>query len=294
MHPALTIFDDSALSILNEDFVLSAWSTDNVFTEGPVWNEAGYFLYSDIPANRIYRIDAATRARTVFAEPSGCTLEDRSFLSEQYGSNGLAYDSAGTLYICQHGNGAIAFYDEGKIETLVAGPNDRPFNSPNDITVDRSGAVFFSDPPYGLKEQQLRPDLRQEEAAFYCWRDGLLTAFCKEFRYPNGLCLSPDHKTLYVCSSKPFERKLLAYDATTLEPLGLLAEENCDGLKCDPAGNLWLCTKEGILLLNAEGKRLALIALEKIPANCCWGGAQRKDLFITAREHIYYLEGLLR
>jgi gluconolactonase len=293
MHPSLTIFDERARPILNEAFTCELWSADNQFTEGPVWNADGYFLYSDIPANRIYRIDSATRQRTMFAEPSGCTLEDRSALSEQVGSNGLAYDAAGTLHICQHGNGAIAYYDEGEVKTLIPGPNDKPFNSPNDIVVDGSGAVFFSDPPYGLKDQQLRPDLRQSETAFYCWRDGLLTAFCKEYKFPNGLCLSPDHGTVYVCSSKPFERKLLAYDANTLELRGLVAEENCDGLKCDPQGNIWLCTKEGILLLNAQGERLALIALDKVPANCCWGGTEGKGLFITAREHIYYLGSLL-
>jgi gluconolactonase len=129
VNPALTIFDERARSVLNVDFSIDTWSTENGFTEGPVWNSAGFFLYSDIPANRIYRMDATTQQRTVFAEPSGCTLEDRSALSEQVGSNGLAYDSAGTLFICQHGNGAVAFYDDGEIRTLVAGPNDKPFNS---------------------------------------------------------------------------------------------------------------------------------------------------------------------
>ncbi|RYZ22130.1 MAG: hypothetical protein EOO16_10315 [Chitinophagaceae bacterium] len=294
MSHSLQIFDEGAHAVLNENFSVETWSEDNQFTEGPVWNADGYYLYSDIPANRIYRIDAATKTRIVYLEPSGCTLEDRSFLSDQPGSNGLAYDWAGGLYICQHGNGAVALYESGKLQTLVAGPNDRPFNSPNDIVVDAGGAVFFSDPPYGLKDQQLRPDLRQGESAFYCWRDGLLMAFCKEYKFPNGLCLSPDGRTVYVCSSKPFERRLLQYDAVTLEYKGQVAEENCDGLKCDPQGNLWLCTKEGILLLSPEGKRLALIALGKVPANCCWGGPEKKDLFVTAREHVYCLRNLLR
>ncbi|RYD91161.1 MAG: SMP-30/gluconolactonase/LRE family protein, partial [Sphingobacteriales bacterium] len=157
--------------------------------------------------------------------------------------------------------------------------------------VHPDGAVFFSDPPYGLKDQQLRPDLRQAGAAFWCWRDGVLTGFCKEYRFPNGLCLSPDGATLYVCSSKPFERKLLAYDATSLALKGQVAEENCDGIKCDTDGNLWLCTREGLVVLNPQGVRLAVIRLEKEPANCCWGGAG-KDLFVTAREHTYYLRGI--
>ncbi|RYY67105.1 MAG: SMP-30/gluconolactonase/LRE family protein [Chitinophagaceae bacterium] len=286
------MFHPGAQSCFNPDFQLELWSDTNEFTEGPVWTPGGYYLYSDIPANVIYRIDGAGR-RTVFLRDSGCTLADQSFLSGQTGSNGLAYDAAGRLYICQHGNGAVARYHDGQLETFLASPNEKPFNSPNDIVVSSDGAVFFSDPPYGLKDQQLRPDLRQPGAAFYCWRGGALTAFCTEYRYPNGLCLSPDERTLYVCSSKPAERKLLEYDVATLQLRRRIAEENCDGLKCDPQGNLWLCTKEGLLLLNRDGARLALIELEKVSANCCWGGDGGKDLLVTAREHVYCLRGLL-
>ncbi|RYY99469.1 MAG: hypothetical protein EOO11_04840 [Chitinophagaceae bacterium] len=292
MHPSVTIFDARATAIFRTDFTIATWADDCRFAEGPVWNPKGYYLFSDIPANVIYRIEAAG-AKSVFMRESGCTLADRSALSGQPGSNGLAYGPDGRLYICQHGNGAVATWDGRLLEPFLQGPNEKPFNSPNDIVVDATGAVFFSDPPYGLKDQQLRPDLRQSEAAFYCWRDGLLNAFCREFRYPNGLCLSPDEQTLYCCSSKSTERRLLAYDAATLELRRVLAEENCDGLKCDPAGNLWLCTKEGILLLSPEGERLARIQLDTIPANCCWGGASGKDLFITAETHVYLLAGLL-
>lgn len=285
-------FHPDAGSRFNTDVKAELWSDDNLFTEGPVWNPQGFYLYSDIPANVVYRINGAAR-RTVFLQDSGCTLADRTALSEQTGSNGLAYDSKGRLYICQHGNGAVARYAGGGIETFLTGHDGKPFNSPNDIVVHPDGTVYFSDPPYGLKDQQLRPDLRQAEAAFYCWREGKLEAFCREYRYPNGLCLSPDGHTLYMCSSKPFERKLLEYDAATLQLRRVLAEENCDGLKCDPEGNLWLCTKEGLLLLTPEGARLALIELDKIPANCCWGGPGRTDLLVTAREHVYCLKGLL-
>ncbi|GAA4334196.1 SMP-30/gluconolactonase/LRE family protein [Flaviaesturariibacter amylovorans] len=289
---ALTLLHPSAASIVNPDFRIETWADDCQFTEGPVWNPKGYYLFSDIPANVIYRIETAG-AKSVFMRESGCTLADRSALSAQPGSNGLAYGPDGRLYICQHGNGAVATWDGRVLEPFISTPNDKPFNSPNDIVVDRGGTVFFSDPPYGLKDQQLRPDLRQAEAAFYCWRDGLLNAFCLEFRYPNGLCLSPDQKTLYCGSSKSTERRLLEYDASTLQLRRVLAEENCDGLKCDPSGNLWLCTKQGILLLSAEGERLAQIALDTVPANCCWGGPEGRDLFITAETKVYHIKGLL-
>jgi gluconolactonase len=288
----LTIFDSAANAILNPGFHMETWADDCLFTEGPVWHPAGYYLFSDIPANSIYRISTAGE-KEIFIEQAGWAGTDSTALSEQTGSNGLALDVAGRLHICQHGNGAIALYDETTLSTFIDGYAGKPFNSPNDLVVDKKGTLYFSDPPYGLMNQQLRPDLRQELAAFYAWRDGELVRFCTEFKYPNGLCLSPDEQTLYVCSSKAFEKKLLAYDTGTLKLKKVVAEENCDGLKSDARGNLWLCTKEGILLLNSEGVRLALIELDRIPSNCCWGGTDMRDLFVTAREAIYCLRNIL-
>jgi len=293
MNPSLTLFNAKEAAPVNPVFETEVWANDCRFTEGPVWHPDGYYLFSDIPANCIYRI-STEGGKEVFLEPSGCTCSDRSFLSDQPGSNGLAFDRQGRLYICQHGNGAVAQWSGGTIESFLTGPDDRPFNSPNDIVVDSTGAVFFSDPPYGLKDQQLNPALRQAGAAVYCWRDGLLNAFCREFRYPNGVCLSPDERTLYVGSSKPFERKLLAYDAVTLQVQRQLADENCDGLKCDPEGRLWLCMKEGLLVIGTDGRRIALIRLPEEPANCCWGGRDGRDLLVTARNYVFLLRELLR
>src|SRR4051812_13647819 len=95
-------FHNDAAGCFNPDFAFELWSDDNLFTEGPVWSREGYYLYSDIPANVVYKIDGPGQ-RTVFIQGSGCTLQDRSFLSEQVGSNGLAQDAAGRLFLCQHG-----------------------------------------------------------------------------------------------------------------------------------------------------------------------------------------------
>jgi gluconolactonase len=73
-----------------------------------------------------------------------------------------------------------------------------------------------------------------------------------------------------------------------------LAEENSDGIKCDPAGNVYLCNNDGLIILDKEGRRLALIKLPTVPANICWGGSGLKDLFITARENIFLIKNLLR
>ncbi|MCW3074504.1 MAG: hypothetical protein JWP69_1573 [Flaviaesturariibacter sp.] len=293
MHPQLTIYNQSVRSFIHIDFGIEKLDATCAFAEGPVWNAEGFYLFSDIPRNAIFKI-APGYPKEVYLEHSGFTGSNKSFLSEQIGSNGLAYDSGGALFICQHGDGAVAKYADGTVQPLLTGINNKPFNSPNDLVVHNDGTFYFSDPPYGLKEAKLNPELRQEKAAYYAWRDGELTAFSSAYSHPNGICLSPDQKSVFTCSNKPFERFILEFDAQTLEQKRIVAEENSDGIKCDPWGNLYLCTKEGILILNKEGERLARMELDTVPANCCWGGKDGNDLFITARENLFLIPGLLK
>lgn len=262
------------------------------FTEGPLWHPEGFYLFSDIPCNTVYKI-VPGKEKEIYLQPSGCTHNGLSDLSEQIGSNGLAWDNEGNLLLCQHGNGAVGVYANGDLQPLLDKQDGRPFNSPNDIVVHPDGTIFFSDPPYGLKDAKLNPSIRQDASAFYAWRNNTLTAFCTEYDYPNGLCLSPDNSTIYVCSNKPSERFILAYDTATLSRKGMVAAENSDGMKCDEAGNLWLCTKEGIIVIDDRGRRLKKIELPAIPANCCWGGRNKKELFITARQFVFLLRGEL-
>ncbi|HUQ97083.1 MAG TPA: SMP-30/gluconolactonase/LRE family protein [Chitinophagaceae bacterium] len=291
IQPALTVFDDSILSFLNPDFEIKTLDTTCRFSEGPVWNSDGFYLFSDIPANVIYKI-ADGKKKEVYLAESGWTPGNTRVLAEQIGSNGLAYDSAGNLFICQHGNGAVARYDGTFLKPHVAAFNGKPFNSPNDLVLHPDGSLFFSDPPYGLKDQKLDVEKYQPVAGFYCYRDGVLKMFTDRYKYPNGLCLSPDNKSLYTVSNKPSEAAVLEWDVATLELKREVAAENGDGIKCDRAGNLYLCNKDGLLILNSAGKRLALIALPTVPANCCWGGETGLDMLVTARENIFLLTNL--
>jgi gluconolactonase len=290
-HPSLTIYDAEATEYLNTDFELIALDRECRFTEGPVWNPEGYYLFSDIPENVVYRLNPGHR-KEVYLSPSGCTHNDREDLAEQIGSNGLAYDHRGELLLCQHGNHAVAKYNGEALVPFITGYGGRPFNSPNDIVCTTGGKIFFSDPPYGLKDQALRPDKYQDKAGFYCWYDGEVLLLTDQYRFPNGMCLSPDERLLYTCSSKPFENIVLEFEVESLRLNRELCRENSDGIKCDRYGNLYLATKEGVLMLNSRGKRLALIQLETIPANLCWGGVSGTDLFITARENIFFIPNL--
>jgi gluconolactonase len=294
MHPSLTIFDRRAEDFIHTGFEVETLSDDCGFTEGPVWNPDGYYLFSDIPANCIYKIDPAGR-REIFVEKSGTDQpHDPDLNATQIGSNGLAYDAAGNLLVCRHGAHSIARYDGRKMTELAGSFRGHLLNSPNDLILHSDGRLFFSDPPYGLRDGKLNPDRYQERAFVFMLTGGKLQMICDRYQYPNGVCLSPDEKMLFICSNKPFEQFVSMYDTRNMKYMGIFAEENGDGIDIDRACNIYLCNKDGILILDTRGKRLALITLPAVPANICWGGKDGKDLMICARQNIFLIRGLMK
>ena len=289
MHPSLKVYDTAIEQYINTDFEIEALDTNCLFTEGPVWNKEGYYLFSDITGNCVCKITPG-QAKKVYIPQSGTTrANDPDLKPGQEGSNALAYDAEGRLLVCQHGSHAIAWYDGKTLKPYMTGYNGRPFNSPNDLIIHSDGRIYFSDPPYGLKDGKLNPDKFQPLAAVYQWKDGELTLVCDKYQYPNGVCLSPDERTLFICSNKPFEQFIAMYDTGSNQFKGIFAEETSDGIEVDHHGNIYLCNKDGIIVLNTKGKRMALLPLPTIPANICWGGPQMNDLFITARENVFLI-----
>jgi gluconolactonase len=264
------------------------------FTEGPVWHPDQYLLFSDIPANKIVQLFRDGRT-AVYMENSGFIGNDYSLLSDQPGSNGLAIDTQLNLIICQHGNHAIAMVDKDNVTSvLTSAYQGRPYNSPNDIVVRYDGSIYFSDPPYGLKDQVHNPSVFQPVAGVYRYKDGDVELISDLLKYPNGVCLSPDDSYLYVSSNHNDEACLYRYrltsDGSTKER-SLVIEQNADGIKTDREGRLFLCTDEGILIISAEGKKLALIPLPETPANIAWVKPGFSELYITARSSIYRASG---
>ena len=292
MNKILTVYKNEVFDFINKDFEVQTLADDCLFTEGPVWNTEGFYLFSDITANCIYKI-AEDGTKEVFVDQSGTDHEDDPLIKkDQAGSNGLAYDWNGELLVCQHGSHAISILRDKKLETFIGSYKNRAFNSPNDLIVHTSQRIYFSDPPYGLRDGQLNPAHFQPLAGVYCWTDGVVQLVCDRYKYPNGVCLSPDEKILFICSNKPQEKFVSMYDTSSHLFLGVFAEENGDGIETDPHGNIYLCSNDGIIILNSKGERLALISLPAIPANACWGGKEGKDLLITAREFVYLIRGL--
>jgi len=292
MHPSLVVYKNEIDNFISKDFVIQTLANDCVFTEGPVWNREGFYLFSDIPANCIYKIDEAGR-KELFLSNSGTTnTSDLDLKLDQIGSNALAYDHEGSLLICQHGSHAIAKYDGTELQPFIGTYQNKQLNSPNDLFLHNDGQLYFSDPPYGLKDGKLNVEKFQPLAGVYCWRNDELQLICDKYQYPNGVCLSNDQRLLYICSNKPFEKFISVYDTSNNQFIKILAEENSDGIEVDRCDNIYLCNKDGILILNQKGERLALIQLPTVPANICWGGNNLNDLFITARENVFLIKGL--
>jgi gluconolactonase len=291
MNPSITVYNNAVFDFIHKDFRIETLAGDCLFTEGPVWNTEGFYLFSDTPANVIYRI-APGSAKQIYLSNSGTlNVDDPDLKPDQVGSNGLAYDGDANLLVCQHGSHCIARYDGKTLQPFITSYNKRPFNSPNDLILHSDGRIYFSDPPYGLKEGKLNPSKFQPLAGVYCRRDDV-QLICDRYQYPNGVCLSPDEKFLYICSNKPFEKFISVYETATNKFVKIFAEENSDGIECDRSGNVYLSNKDGVIILDKNGQRLALIALPTVPANICWGGHDRNDLFITARENIFLIRDL--
>ena len=267
------------------------------FTEGPVWlpGRPGRLLFSDIPANAVYSWSADEGSK-LFLQP---VTPDDSDTGGTGGSNGLALDGKGRLILCEHGNRRVArMEDDGSRTTLADRYNDKRLNSPNDIVFHSTGVAFFTDPPYGLEEQDESPVKEQPHNGIYRLDlDGTVTLLATGQTRPNGIGLSPDERTLYVANSdRPRNPLWMSYpvlddltlgEGTIFFDASEMAQPGApDGLTLDRSGNVYATGPGGVLVFDAQGKHLGTIALNEIPANAGWGD-DGKTLYITARTSLY-------
>ena len=272
---------ESANDLLAEQNVRKLASGMN-FIEGPVWtnDDGGYLVFSDIPADELKK----------WTEKDGVT----TFRKPSHNSNGNTRDRQGRLITCEHGSRRVTRTEnDGSVTVLAETFNSRKLNSPNDVVVKSDGTLFFTDPTYGLEK---RP---QEQPGQFVYRlnpeTKELTPLVKDFEQPNGLCFSPDEKRLYVADSgKPHHIRV--FDVTeqgTLESgrtFCVIDQGVPDGIRCDERGNIWSSAGDGVQIFSPEGKLLARIKVPESPANLCFGGADGKTLFITARTSLYAIK----
>lgn len=245
-----------------------------MFTEGPVWIDASEkLLFSDIPANTIFEAD-----KTVFRKPSGQ-------------SNGLTLDHEGRLISCEHKNRRVTRTEkDGDITVLADKYEGKSLNSPNDIVLRSDGVIFFTDPPYGLPGGLDGPNAELTFSGVYrIDADGTITLLKDDFIKPNGLALSPDEKTLYIADTEG--KHIRAFDVTAkgkLENDRIFCElGGPDGIKVDTKGNVWSTASDGVRVYNPEGKLLQTVFCPQSPANCAFGDADSRTLYITARTGVY-------
>ena len=248
------------------------------FTEGPVWHPEGYLLFSDIPADTIYRYVPGA-APEPFLTPSG-------------NSNGLTFDRSGRLLACEHGGRRVSrMAENGNMDTLAGRYDGKRLNSPNDIAVHSSGSIFFTDPPYGIDPA---PGEQGFNGVYRLDAHGAVTLLSREMNRPNGLALSLDESILYVDDSR--NRHVLAFpvnvdlevgEPTVVVDMNVEAQGGPDGMKLDSEGNLYVTGPGGLWVVTSEGEHLGTIEFPQVPANLCFGGNDCKTIYVTARTGLY-------
>lgn len=284
--------------LVPRDAVIEVLASGFIWAEGPAWlKDEQAIVFSDIPRNRVMRFKDG-EGLSVFLEPAGFT--GREPYGSDRGSNGLTLDRQGHLISCEHGDRRVSRLTRGGGKRTVADNyRGKRFNSPNDCTVHSSGAIYFTDPPYGLPKGW--DDERRELDFCGIYRvtaDGTVTLVCDTMHRPNGICLSPDEKRLYVAQSDPeapiwkvFEVKpdgTLDAGRTFFDGTKLFKERKKglpDGLKVDLAGNVFATGPGGVLVFAPDGTHLGTILTGQATANCGFGGDGR-TLYMTADSHL--------
>lgn len=284
---SLEKLDPALDALLDPNAKIEVLASGFNWSEGPVWKD-GKLLFSDVPENTVFGWKEGDTAATVSLKPSG-SLSDGG-----QGSNGLAKDSAGNLILCQHGERRIARLEkDGSFTSLADKFEGKRFNSPNDLVIDAKGAIFFTDPPYGLKKGTA-PDA-PFHGVYRLGSDGKLSLILEDILWPNGIALNPDQSTLYLAVSDKDDPRVMAYDLQVdgsvknghvlFAAKSLKSPERkggCDGLKVDTLGNIWTTGPGGVLIISKEGKHLGTILTGQATANCAWGGDDNSTLYITA------------
>ena len=266
------------------------------FTEGPVWAPDGALLFSSPNTNTIYRW-ARTGAVTVFRPKSGYTGTDIGRY-HQPGSNGLTFDPDGRLTICQHGNRRVVRVEpHGNVTVLADRFGGRRLNSPNDLVYRSDGALFFTDPPFGLPGVFDDPGKELPFSGVFCVRDGAVSLVTDELEGPNGLAFSPDERFLYVGNWDPKRKVVMRYEIDAagaaaagevfFDMTGAEGEDALDGLKVDEAGNVYACGPGGIWILSPDAEHLGTLRLPEDPHNLAWGDADGRTLYVTALTSVY-------
>ena len=257
------------------------------WVEGPVWfGDANCLLFSDIPNNRIMRWTPELGV-SVYRAPSNF-------------ANGHTRDLQGRLISCEHGTRRVTrTLHDGTIEVVASHVGGKRLNSPNDVIVASDGAVWFTDPHYGIMTNY-EGFAAEQELPCRVYRvdpdSGEVAPMSDSMNCPNGLAFSPDESMLYVAdtgrmfSDDPQHIRRFRVTSTGLEDEGVfhqIAPGASDGFRLDSDGNIWSSAADGVHCIAPDGRLLGKILVPELVSNVCFGGRAKHRLFITATTSVY-------
>ena len=251
--------------------------------EGPAYHPAGRFvLFSDIPNDRVLRYDEVTAQVTEFATGVGFT-------------NGRTTDAQSRFVVCEHGHRRVTRTEhDGSITVLADSYAGHRLNSPNDVVVAADGAVWFTDPSYGIMTDYEGHAATEEIGSRNVYRlapDGEVTVVADDFSQPNGLAFSADFARLYVVDSEEHHVRVFAVDGAALSGGEVFAANPAgyDGIRFDTRGRLWGAAQDGLHCYEPDGTLSGKLLVPETVANFCFGGRQHNHLYLTATTSLYAL-----
>jgi len=247
------------------------------WAEGPAYFPAHRTLvWSDIPNDRMLRYDEAADRVGVFREPAGYT-------------NGHTVDAQGRLVSCEHGARRVTRTEyDGTITVLANSFEGKRLNSPNDVVARSDGAVYFTDPSYGIDGYYEGYAAESELGCnVYRWHDGELTVVADDFDRPNGLAFSLDERELYVSDTGVKTMRVLDLERGTSREFAKCTVGGFDGFRLDEAGRIWTSAGDGVHVYDPDGTLLGKVLVPETVANVAWGGAKRNRLYICATTSLY-------
>ncbi|MFL5725892.1 MAG: SMP-30/gluconolactonase/LRE family protein [Chloroflexota bacterium] len=285
------ILDRRFARLINASAKLDLLDATSRWAEGPVYVPAArHLLWSDIPNDRMMRWDEGSGHVSVFRSPS-------------QNSNGNTLDRQGRLVTCEQLTRRVTRTEHDGSVTVIAdrSQDGKRFNSPNDVVVASDGAIWFTDPTYGIDSDYEGRRAPSEIGRSRVYRvdssDASVRVVADDFIQPNGVAFSPDERRLYVSDTGrthvedgPAHIRVFDVDDGSLTGGEVFAESPAglfDGFRLDEEGNVWTSAGDGVRCYEPEGNLIGFIRLPDPVANVCFGGPARNRLFICATGGVY-------
>jgi gluconolactonase len=270
-------------------------ATGFIFIEGPMWKD-GKLWFSDVRMDKVRTFDPKSSKVTVILNDSGGMKNAPP--SGNFGSNGMITDKDGSILLTRMAIGTIEKMDDkGGLKPFLSKYEGKRFNSPNDLVFTKDGALWFTDPSFGLPKMDADPQKQLKYNAVWRYAGGKLTPVITDMTQPNGIGFSPDGKTLYVSNSMP-DMHIRAYDVGADGKLSNMrklisypgsAPDVPDGLKVDSAGNIWATGPGGLRIISPAGKVLGQLIVPETVANVGFA-EDGKTVYLTGSTSLYRLK----